>query len=65
MERIFTETIRRAPTQSPWQAGKVYDYPLDRWRQIAKQLRKPLDAFTRPVEGPETPSPRRPGAKAK
>ena len=44
MERVFIRDIGR------FSIGEVRDYPTSTWKQIAISAKRPLDAFTKPVE---------------
>lgn len=46
MERIFTEDVRKANGDVKFRAGSMRSYPMDLWRDLAKQIGKPLDEFS-------------------
>lgn len=44
MERIFTKDVGR------FKSGDLRDYAKGVWTQIERNVRKPLDSFTKPAD---------------
>lgn len=46
MERVFTESIRKADGSVKFPEGSIRSFPPTTWRELSRQIGQPLDKFT-------------------